>query len=250
MRPLIAVIPSYQRPGPLEASVVGVRQYVQPDDLIVLDQAIPLGATEARRQLCAFAVEKHGSAIDVLMLDDDVRFHAETRPESFRSAAALITERPRTGLVQLPNRALPSGLPDRSVVLAYHALFLAGEMLAAGVTYDPREYGDDVTMSLIAFFAGWRSVVTGRACMRHHVTRRGVVGSIGGGVEASHRDGVPVVCELLPAWRDRGWLTYDEGERDGVKLPTPYSSIRITPAGRAVHAAALRRADTGPPEAS
>lgn len=237
MRPLVAVVPSYGRPGPLAKTLAGVARYIRPDDVLVLEQAEPMGPGAARRALCEQAVKKHGAAVDVLMLDDDVGFHAETQPWWFRTAAALLRE-PGTGVIQLPNRSLPPirARLGRALVPACHAFILAGEMLAADVNYDPAEYGDDVAMSLIAYFAGWRVVSTGAACICHHVSRRGVVGSIGGGIEAAHRAGFPVVCRLFPEWRELGWITYTEGERAGVRLPTPYSSVRVTPDGRRQHA--------------
>ncbi len=237
-RPLVVAIPSYGRPGPLQETVAGVRTHVQPDTIFLYAQDAPVGAGAARRELCRRAVDAYGPAVDVLMLDDDVVFSGESEPDRFRRAAAPL--RAGAGIVQLPNRATPSGAKARPAVPAYHAFILAGEMLASGVTYDAEEYGDDVAMSLIAYFAGWPVVVSGEVCVRHHVSRRGVVGSIGGGIEASHRDGVPVVCRLFPAWREVGWVTYDEGERAGVKLPTPYTSVRVTPEGRAAHGRARR----------
>lgn len=232
-RVFAVAIPSYGRPRLLQETISGVRTYVRPDAVFLYEQNAPVGAGAARRELCRRAIDAYGPAIDVLMLDDDVVFSGEPDPDRFRRAAAPL--RAGAGIVQLPNRATPSGAKPRPAVPAYHAFILAGEMLASGVTYDAMEYGDDVAMSLIAYFAGWPVVVSGEACVRHHVSRRGVVGSIGGGIEASHRDGVPVVCRLFPAWREAGWVTYDEGERAGVKLPTPYTSVRVTPVGRVAH---------------
>ena len=239
-RPLIAIIPSYARPLLLQRSLEMVRNHVKPDAILELEQPLgsPLGSALARRTLVTQAVDRYGAATAILSLDDDLDLNGKTTPDDFRAAVDVLDEHAGIGIIQLPNRHAPSGKPMSLLVPACHAFIINGEMVAKGVNYDPIEYSNDTTMSLLAYFAGWSVVTTGRATVKHAVSQRGKIDRSGGGIEGAYRDGIRVVCRQLPAWRDAGWLTYDVGSRDGVELPTPYSSIRITPAGREAHRAA------------
>jgi hypothetical protein len=236
-RPLVAIIPSYARPLLLSRTVEQVKTHAQPDDILILDQPAghPLGSAHARNLLVAQALEKHGQTVAILSLDDDLDMNGQTTPQDFRATVDLLDERPGIGIIQLPNRHAPTKKPLSILMPACHAFLINGEMAATGINYDPDEYADEVSLSIAAYFAGWSVVSTGRASVKHAVSQRGRIDKTGGGIEGAYRDGIKVVCRQLPAWRDAGWLTYDPGYRDGIELPTPYASIRITPAGREVH---------------
>lgn len=238
-RPLIAIVPSYGRPLVLERSLEMVKNHIQPDDLLVLEQpqGRPLGSARARRMLVEQALVKHGSYSAILSLDDDLDLNGQTTPQNFRAATDLLDEHNGVGIVQLPNRHAPSGKPLSLLAPACHAFLINGEMVEKGINYDPDEYSNDTTLSMLAYFAGWSVVSTGRAAVKHAVSSRGRIDKTGGGIEGAYRDGIPVVCRLWPQWRQEGLVSYTAGHRNGVELPTPYSSVGILPAGRALHRA-------------
>lgn len=242
MRPIVAVIPSYNASGWLARTVDGCRRVVQPDALLVLDQPAghPLGSGEARRRLCEQTVAEYGPDCLILSLDDDCTFTpGVSDSEHIRWAGEHFDEDPTVGIVQLVNSSKPPTDKHSEAALLYHVFLISGRLVAEGCNYDPHEYGDEIDLSLRAWFAGWRLLRTGRARVRHHVTSRYQQRSDRGGREAAFQAGLtPVRCTFVERYLDTGLTTANIAARDGVLLPTPYHSIHPTAKGRAAHAAA------------
>lgn len=239
-RPLVALVPSYDRPALLARTLEGLRDVVRPDDIRVLAQpkGHPLGSGEARRRLCAEAVAAHGPDCVLLSLDDDATF---VPGEANVAWAADLFDDPRVGIVQLTNRRGPTRDHQTEHPYLYHVYLLRGALVAEGLTYEPDEYADELTLSLRAWLAGWTLLRTQRARVLHHVTPRGRVGPQGGGREGAFAEGhVPVRSTFLARFRDTGLVTCQEGTRAGVALPTPYASVRVTPLARRRHQEAAR----------
>lgn len=241
MTKVVAIVPSYDRARDLVSTLDGIERVVKPDDVFTMVQPKdqPLGVGEARRRLCRRAIEKHGDEIVILSLDDDSRFiDGEC---NVRWAAELFAEHRDLGIVQMPNRRGPARDKQTDKPYLYHAFLIRGALIREGIEYT-HEYADEVDLSLRAWLAGWRCVVTQRARILHRVTARGVRDPRGGGREAAYLDGlVSVRSTFVRDYVETGLVTCKLGVRDGVVLPTPYASVRVTAKAREVHAQAARR---------
>lgn len=224
---IIALIPSYNRKDLLEKLKIDPILVSQVDDIIVYDQEIPAGVSNARKILTDKAYKKYGDGHIFLMLDDDSKF---TEKSDLIWAAKHFEENKTLGILQIP---LMIDIEDcfSEITIAYHNFMIKSDLIGQGINYTNDEYLDEILISLDAYFEGYIIGLTSRCSIFHHVNH---VHSelLKGGCHDVFQSGYIPKTFIGEKYKD--YISYEMGHYKFSHLPNT-SSIYSTKLGIEIH---------------
>jgi hypothetical protein len=226
---IIALIPSYNRKDLLKKLIINPILVNQVDDIMVLEQDMPLGVSKARKILTDNAYEKYGDGNIFLMLDDDSEFSDKS---DIIWAAKHFEDNKTLGILQIPLNTDYSDYFSTNVI-AYHNFFIKSDLIGQGINYTIDEYLDEILLSLDAYFEGYIIGFTSRCSIHHHVNHIHE-NLLKGGCHDVFQTGLVPKTFIMEKYQNIGYINCELGHYKFQHLPNT-STIYATELGKQIH---------------